>query len=116
MAIKIKGEDAKTCFRCQSNPPQFRLISLQNLPTDGGSLEPDCLVELLCTNCLRPEIDDLYEALPQSNLPLGEDESPEICVTRQIGFAVVPVLFRELEAQLLIGELRTDGGVELEVK
>jgi hypothetical protein len=36
VAIKFKREDAKTCFRCQVNPPQFRLISLEKLPTEGG--------------------------------------------------------------------------------
>jgi hypothetical protein len=90
----------------------FRLISLVNRPTDGGSLEPDCLVELLCTSCLRLEMDDLYEGFVQSSIPVGADESPDVCVSRQIGFAVVPLVFSERESQLLIDELRT-GGAEI---
>jgi hypothetical protein len=85
------------------------LISVQKFPTEGGSFEPDCLVELLCTSCLRLEIDDLYEALPQANIPLGTDESPVRCVSRQIGFAVVPIILSERESQLLIEELREYG-------
>lgn len=109
MAIKFKLEDAKTCFRCQVNPPQFRLISLEKLPTEGGTLEPECLVELLCPGCLRLEIDDLYEALAQSSIPVGADETPDVRVCRQVGFAVVPLMFCERESQLLIDELTTNG-------
>jgi hypothetical protein len=109
VAIKFKREDAKTCFRCQVNPPQFRLISLEKVPTEGGTLEPDCLVELLCPSCMRLEIDDFYEALAQSNIPVGADETPDVRVRRQIGFAVVPFTFSERESQFLIDELRTNG-------
>ena len=109
MAIKFKREDAKTCFRCQVNPPQFRLILLEKLPTEGGALEPECLVELLCPGCLQLEIDDHYEALAQSSIPVGADETPDVRVCRQIGFAVVPLMFCERESQLLIDELTTDG-------
>lgn len=109
MAIKFKREDARVCFRCQVNPPQFRLISLEKLPTAGGTLEPDCLVELLCPGCLRLEIDDFYEAFTQSCIPVGADETPDVRVCRQIGFAVVPLMFSERESQLLIDELRTNG-------
>ena len=75
MAIKFEQEYATTCFRCQVNPPQFRLISIANLPTEGGALEPACLVELLCPSCLRLEIEDSCEALAQSSIPLGADET-----------------------------------------
>jgi len=109
VAIKFKKEDAKTCFRCQVNAPQFRLISLEKLPTESGTLEPDCLVELLCPGCLRLEIDDFYEALGQSSIPVGADETPDVHVCRQIGFAVVPFTFSERESRLLIDELRTNG-------
>lgn len=109
MAIKFKEEDAKTCFRCQVNPPQFRLISLAKLPTEGGTLEPACLVELLCPSCLRLEMDDLCEAFAQSRIPVEADETPDVCVSRQIGFSVVPLMFSERESQLLIDELRTNG-------
>lgn len=109
MAIKFKREDAKACFRCQVNPPQFRLISLEKHPTEGGTLEPDCMVELLCPSCLRLEIDDFYEGFDQSSIPVGADETPDVHTRRQIGFAVVPITFSELESGLLIDELRTSG-------
>jgi hypothetical protein len=109
VAIKIKREDAETCFRCQIIPPQFRLISLEKLPTEGGSIEPECLVELLCPGCLQLEIDDHYEALAQSGMPVGADESPDVHVCRQIGFAVVPLMSCERESQLLIDELTING-------
>jgi hypothetical protein len=108
VAIKFKREDAKTCFRCQVNPPQFRLISLEKLPTEDGALEPDCLIELLCPGCLRLEIDDSYEAFAQSSIPVGANETPDVRVCRQIGFAVVPLMFSERESQLLIDELRSN--------
>jgi len=111
METEFKREEAETCFRCHSNPPMFRLISLVKLPTEGGPLQPDCLVELLCTSCLRLEMDDLYEGFVQSNIPVGVDESPDVCVSRQIGVAVVPLVFSERESQLLIEGLRT-GGIE----
>jgi len=109
VAIKIKREDAKTCFRCQLNPPQFRLISLKKLPTEGGTLESECLVELLCPGCLQLEIYDHYEALEQSSIPVGAVETPDVHVCRQIGFAIVPLMLCERESQLLIDELTTNG-------
>ena len=109
MGTKLKREDATNCFRCHSDPPVFRLISLVKLPTEHGSLEPDCLVELLCTSCLRLEIDELYEGFAQSNIPVGVDESPDVCVSRQIGLAVVPLMLSARESELLIDELRIDG-------
>ena len=45
MATKFRREDARTCFRCQSELPSFRLISLVKLLTENRTLEPDCLVE-----------------------------------------------------------------------
>jgi len=78
-------------------------------PNDDGSLEPDCFVELLCTSCLRLEIGDFYEGFAQSSIPLGADESPDVCLFRQIGFAVVPLMLSDRESQLLIDELRIDG-------
>jgi hypothetical protein len=76
VAIKFKPEDAKACFRCQVNSPQSRLISLEKLPTEGGTLELDCLVELLCPSCLRLEIDDFCEGFVQSSIPVGANETP----------------------------------------
>jgi hypothetical protein len=85
------------------------LISLEKLPTEGGTLEPDHLVELLCLGCLRLEIDDFYEGFAQSSIPVGADETPDVRVRRQIGYAVVPLMLSERESQLLIDGLRTNG-------
>jgi len=109
VAIKFKPEDAKSCFRCQVNPPQLRLISLERLPNESGTLGPDCLVELLCPSCLRLEIDDFYEGFAQSGIPVGTDETPDVHIRRQMGFAVVPLMFSEREVGFLIDELRTNG-------
>lgn len=84
MATKFKREDARTCFHCDSNPPSFRLISLEKTPTANGDLEPDCLVALICQSCLRFQIDDFCKGLAQSNIPVGVDESPDICLCRQV--------------------------------
>jgi len=78
-------------------------------------LNPICLVELVCPSCLRLEIDELYLGFAQSSISSGVDESPDHCLSRQIGFAVVPLMFSERESQLLIEELRTDG-FEMAVK
>jgi hypothetical protein len=67
------------------------------------------LVELLCPSCLRLEVDDFHEGFAQSSIPLGAGETPDVLVCRQIGFAVVPLIFSERESQLLIDELRADG-------
>lgn|ERR1700733_1146454 len=112
MATKFNRRDAKNCFRCHSHSPSFRLISIVKLPAENRTLESDCLVELLCASCLRFEIDDLYEGFAQSSIPMGADESPDVCLSRQIGFAVVPLTFCEREFQLLVDEL-TAGGFEL---
>src|SRR5258708_964492 len=114
MPTKLKRENARNCFRCHSHSPSFRLVSLVKLPTENRTLEPDCLVELLCASCLRLEIDDVYEGFAQSSIPIGADESPDACLSRQIGFAVVPLRFCERECQLLVNELTT-GGFELSV-
>jgi hypothetical protein len=97
------------CFRCQVNPPQSRLISLEKLPTEFGTLELDCLVELLCPSCLRLAIDDFCEGFAQSSIPVGANETPDFHTRRQIGCAVVPITLSERESGLLIDELRTNG-------
>jgi len=106
---KFNREDSRTCFRCDSNPPSFRIISIEKTPTDDGNLEPDCLVALICQSCLRPEIEDLCNEFAQSSSPVSVDESPERCLCRQVAFAVVPLMFSQRESELLVDELGTDG-------
>jgi len=108
MTVKFKQDDAGTCFRCYSNPPSFRLISLEKFPTDAGQLESDSLVGLLCDACLRLEIESIFDCFAQSKLPLEAHESTTRCLCRQVGFAVMPISFSERESQLLIDELNPD--------
>jgi hypothetical protein len=109
MATTFTREDATTCFRCDSKPPSFRLISLESFPTEDGALEPDCLAGLFCEECLRIEVDGLCESFAQSRIPLGADESSKGFLARQIGFIVVPILFSQRESELMFEELATDG-------
>lgn len=63
---------------------------------------------LFCESCLRLEIESYCHAFEQARIPLGEDESPEGFLCRQIGFTVVPLMFGQEEAKVLIDELETD--------
>ncbi|MGD0941026.1 MAG: hypothetical protein ABR905_15065 [Terracidiphilus sp.] len=108
MANTFTREDAKTCFGCDQKPPSFRLISLERFPNQSRELEPDCMTGLFCETCLKLEINEYFAAFAQNNIPLGSDESTERCLCRQVGFAVVPLMFSREEAKLLIDELDTD--------
>ena len=108
MPTTFTRDDAKACFHCNLNPPVFRLISLERFPNENGDLVPDSMACLFCESCLRLEIENYYDAFEQAKIPLGKDESPDGFLCRQIGFAVVPVLFSQEEAKVLIDELDTD--------
>ena len=105
MTIVITKDEARTCFGCDENPPSFRLISLERFPNESRHLELDCMAGLFCDVCLRREIDNYLAAFPQNSLPLGNDESTERCLCRQIGFAVVPITLNEKESALLAREI-----------
>lgn len=108
MANTFTIEDARTCFGCDHMPPSFRLISLERFPNKSRELEPDCMTGLFCEACLKLEINEYFTAFAQNNLPLGNDESTEGCVYRQIGFAVVPLALSEEESKLLVEEIEVD--------
>jgi hypothetical protein len=108
MATTFTQDDARTCFHCSINPPAFRLISLERFPNEIGDLVPDTLAGLFCESCLRLEIENYYDSFGQAKLPFGKDESPDGFLCRQIGFAVVPLLFGEEEAKIMIDELNSD--------
>ena len=108
MATTFTREDAKTCFHCGINPPSFRLISLEQFPNDARELEPDCMAGLFCESCLKLEIDNYFQSFNQTKLPLGIDESTESCLSRQVGFVVVPLMLSEEECKLLVDEIETD--------
>ena len=108
MANTFTREDARTCFRCDLNPPLFRLILLERFPNELRELEPDCMTGLFCEKCLKLEINEYFDAMPQSNEPLGSDESTEGFLCRQIGFTVVPLMLAESESKLLVEEIEVD--------
>lgn len=108
MANTITEEDARTCFGCDQNPPLFRLVSLERFPNESQQLEPDCMVGLFCKACLKVEIINYFAAFAQSSLPLGNGESTQRCLCRQIGFAVVPMVLCEEESALLAKEIEAD--------
>jgi hypothetical protein len=108
MANTFRRDDARTCFRCNSNPPSFRLISLERFPNESRELEPDCMTGLFCEACLQLEIQNYFDAFTQSEVSLGADESCESFLCRQIGFTVVPLMLCEEESKLLIEEIEAD--------
>lgn len=108
MPITFSREDASTCFRCDSNPPSFRLISLERFPSESRELEPDCMAGLFCEACLKLEINDYFEDFIQKDVPLGCDESSEGFFCRQIGFTVVPLMLSKEESELLVEEIKSD--------
>jgi hypothetical protein len=108
MATTFTQDDARTCFHCSVNRPVFRVISLERFPNEIGDLVPDTLAGLFCESCLRLDIESYYDAFEQAKLPFGKDESPNGFLCRQIGFAVVPLMFGEEEAKIMIDELNSD--------
>jgi len=108
MATTITRDDARTCFHCSLNPPVFRVISLEQFPNEIGDLVPDTLVGLFCEPCLKLEIESYYAAFEQAKLPFGKDESPNGFLCRQIGFAVVPLIFGDEETKVMIDELNSE--------
>jgi hypothetical protein len=108
MANTFSREDARTCFRCDSNPPSFRLISLERFPNESRDLEPDCMTGLFCKACLQLKVQDFFDAFTQSEAPLGIDESCESFLCRQIGFTVVPLMLSVDESKLLVEEIEVD--------
>jgi hypothetical protein len=67
------------------------------------------LQHYLCDECLKSELDDFHRSLRQSETPLGEDETQDEFLYRQIAIVVVPISFSYEEARLLSRELHTDG-------
>jgi hypothetical protein len=84
------------------------VISLERFPNEIGDFVPDTMAGLFCESCLRLELENYYESFRQANQPLGEDQSPDGFLCRQIGFAVVPLVFSQEEAKVMIDELNSD--------
>src|SRR6202007_3321554 len=102
MATSFNRDDVRRCFRCDRNPPSYRLVSLERFLNESGELEPDCMAALFCDDCLKLEIDDNFGALAQNRLPVGTDESAKDFLSRQIGFLVVPLALEQKESELLV--------------
>jgi hypothetical protein len=109
MIIKFTKKEALTCSFCSSNKPSFQMISLEPVPGKDGGLVSTCTTTFLCDECLKSELDDFHRSLKQSETPLGEGETQDDFLYRQIGVLVVPISLSYEEARLLASELQTDG-------
>jgi hypothetical protein len=109
MTIKFTKEDALTCCSCYIDKPLFRVISLEVVPAKDRGFVPLCLSTVLCDECLKPELDGFHRFLEQIEVPLGERETEDDCLCRQIGVLVVPISLSYAQARLLVSELQTDG-------
>lgn len=109
MTIRFNREDDLTCCSCIIDKPSFRVISLELIPGKDGGLVPTCLSTLLCDKCLKPELDDFHRSLEQTEIPLGEGETEDEFLYRQIGVLVVPISLSYEEARLLVRELQSNG-------
>jgi hypothetical protein len=109
MTIRFNREDALICNSCFIEKPSFRLISLELVPGKDGGLVSTCMSTLLCNECLKPELDDFHRSLEQTEIPLGQGETEDEFLYRQIGVLVVPISLSYEEARLLASELQTDG-------
>jgi hypothetical protein len=109
MTIRFNREDALTCCSCFIEKPSFRLISLELVPGNDGGLVSTCMSTVLCDECLKLELDDFHRSLEQTEIPLGQGETEDEFLYRQIGVLVVPISLSYEEARLLASELQTDG-------
>jgi hypothetical protein len=109
MIIEFTTKEALTCSFCSFNKPAFQMISLEPVPGKDGGLVPTCTTTFLCDECLKSELDDFHRSLRQSETPLGEGETEDEHLYRQIAVVVVPISLSYEEARLLARELQTDG-------
>jgi hypothetical protein len=105
MTIRFNREDALTCCSCFIEKSSFRLM----VPGKDGGLVSTCMSTLLCDECLKPELDDFHRSLEQTEILLGQGETEDEFLYRQIGVLVVPISLSYEEARLLASELQTDG-------
>ena len=77
MPIIFTREDAQVCSRCNQNKPSFRLIALAVIdPTESSSLKTMAI--LVCTACLKLELDEFHQSLGQTKEPIEEWETKEM--------------------------------------
>ena len=108
MPVRFIRDDRRSCFRCNACSPSFRWIALERYPNDFGDLEPACAVGLFCESCIRQEIDDYFESFAQNAQPVGADETSHEYLSRELGFAVLPLMLSGKESKLLAEEINSD--------
>ena len=102
-------EDAATCFSCNENAPEFRVIMLGKHIGKSQELTTDVTVALICAECLGQQLSEFHSSLAQAKEPVSASESEESSLVRDYGLLVVPLDLSKDEADLLIAELRTSG-------
>ncbi len=107
--IQFKEEDAQTCFACNVHKPEFRMISLERVPRKDRFLIPTCAATLLCRRCLKIAFSELHLSFTQCQFPLGNDETENHSLVRQMGLLVTPIWIAREEWQLLLEQFGPDG-------
>jgi hypothetical protein len=110
MATKFKKEDALTRFHGVIQPRLSDWSPLNEFHPDcDRGLAPECMVMLLCRQCLKFELDQFHDFLGQVETPFGNGEKEKSFLPRQIGILAVPLSISVDESQLLVDEPGTDG-------
>ena len=107
--IQFTEEDAQTCFACNVQKPVFRIASLERVPSKDGFLIPACAATLLCRRCLKIAFSELHQSFTQCQIPLGNNETENHSLVRQVGVLVTPISITRREWQLLLEQFGTDG-------
>ena len=103
--IQFTEKDAEICFACGVQKPEFRLVSLERIPSKDEFLMPTCAVTLLCRGCLKIAFSELDQSFRQCQIPLGNNETENHSLVRQVGLLVTPISMTPEERQVLLEEL-----------
>jgi hypothetical protein len=77
----------------------------------NGFLIPSCGSTLLCGRCLKPALSEFHRFFPQSQIPLGDDETEKHSLMRQLGIVAIPISLATEEWQVLLEYLNgIEGG------
>ena len=85
--IQFTEKDAQTCFACGVQKPEFRLVSLERVPSKDEFLMPTCAVTLVCRGCLKIAFSELDQSFTQCQIPLGNNETENHSLVRLQGTA-----------------------------
>lgn len=103
--IQFTEKNAQTCFACGVQKPEFRLVSLERVPSKDESLMPTCAVTLVCRGCLKIAFSELDQSFTQCQILLGNNETENHSLVRQVGLLVTPISITPEERQVLLEEL-----------